>query len=98
MKGLRRVDSAANRGNVVKKIILAIALAASASAPALAQSTVRVDGYTRRDGTIVQPYERTAPNSTRTDNWSSQGNVNPNTGRAGTVDPYAPKAGARPKY
>jgi hypothetical protein len=55
---------------------------------------VHVNGYTRKDGTYVAPYERTAPNSTRNDNYSTQGNVNPYTGVAGTkprdesVTPY----------
>lgn len=46
----------------------------------------RVRGHwrdTNRDGikdTWVQPYERTNPNSSRTDNYSYPGNYNPNTG------------------
>ena len=38
---------------------------------------------TNHDGvkdTYVQPYERTNPNSSRTDNYSYPGNTNPNTG------------------
>ena len=31
-------------------------------------------------------------NSTKADNWSSKPNVNPYTGKAGTVDPYKPSA------
>lgn len=49
-----------------------------------AQRTVHVRGYTRRDGTYVPPHYRTAPNSTRNDNWSTRGNVNPYTGEPGT--------------
>ena len=49
-----------------------------------------VNGYTRKDGTYVQPHYQTNPNSTKLDNYSTQGNVNPYTGRAGTVDPYKP--------
>jgi len=37
---------------------------------------VGVRGYTRRDGTYVQPHVRSAPNSTRLDNFSTKGNVN----------------------
>lgn len=48
---------------------------------------VRVSGYTRKDGTYVQPYFRTAPNSTNRDNFSTQGNVNPYTGEAGWIKP-----------
>ncbi len=44
---------------------------------------VRVKGYTRKDGTYVAPHTRTAPNKTRSDNYSTQGNVNPYTGQRG---------------
>ena len=67
-----------------------IALICLASSPALAGSN-RVNGYIKRDGTYVQPHQRTTPNATRTDNWSSKPNYNPYTGKTGTVDPYKPK-------
>ena len=57
--------------------------------PALAQSSHSVRGYTRKDGTYVAPHRATNPNSTMMDNWSTKGNVNPDTGKAGTKDPYA---------
>jgi hypothetical protein len=47
----------------------------------------RVSGHwkdTNRDGikdTYVNPYERSSPNNTRTDNYSYPGNYNPNTGK-----------------
>lgn len=41
-------------------------------------SQVQVRGYYRKDGTYVRPHVRTAPNSTVTDNYSYQGNYNPN--------------------
>lgn len=47
-----------------------------------------VNGYERRNGTYVQPYERTSPNDTRVDNYSTKGNFDPYTGNAGTRDPY----------
>jgi hypothetical protein len=43
-----------------------------------------VKGYTRKDGTYVAPHYRSAPNSTKADNWSTVGNVNPYTGAPGT--------------
>lgn len=46
--------------------------------------SVKVDGYTKKDGTVVVPHNRTAPNKTKNDNWSTKGNVNPYTGKAGT--------------
>ena len=52
-----------------------------------------VNGYYRKDGTYVQGYYRTSPNSTTTDNYSSQGNINPYTGDAGTrPNDYTPDA------
>jgi len=48
---------------------------------------VKVSGYTRKDGTYVQPYFRTAPNSTNQDNFSTKGNTNPYTGKPGWIAP-----------
>ncbi|KLT70495.1 SH3 domain-containing protein [Flavobacterium sp. ABG] len=41
-------------------------------------SQVNVKGYYRSNGTYVQPHQRTASNSTITDNYSYPGNYNPN--------------------
>lgn len=41
-------------------------------------------GYVRQDGTYVAPSYATNPNSTRSDNYSTKGNVNPYTGKPGT--------------
>ncbi|MBB5737476.1 opacity protein-like surface antigen [Xanthomonas arboricola] len=67
------------------KIVLAVVVAL-ASASVCAQT--RVNGYHRADGTYVQPHYRSAANSTTLDNYSTRGNVNPYTGKIGTVDPY----------
>jgi hypothetical protein len=42
-----------------------------------------VHGYYRHNGTYVQGYHRTVPNSTKSDNYSTRGNANPWTGKAG---------------
>lgn len=47
-----------------------------------------VRGHVRKDGTYVQPHQATNRNSTKLDNYSTKGNVNPYTGKPGTVDPY----------
>lgn len=54
-----------------------------------------VHGYTRSNGTYVEPHYKTSPNNSTFDNYSTKGNVNPYTGAAGTVDPYyrAPSSG-----
>lgn len=56
-----------------------------------------VKPHVRKDGTYVEGHVRTNPNNTRVDNYSSQGNVNPYTGKEGTVDPYKP-APTYPSY
>lgn len=45
---------------------------------------VHVRGYYRKDGTYVAPHYRTAPDSSRSNNYSHKGNVNPYTGKRGT--------------
>ena len=50
-----------------------------------AQSQVWVDGYYRSNGTYVQGHYRTEKNHTVNDNWTTRGNVNPHTGKAGTL-------------
>lgn len=40
-------------------------------------------GYTKKNGTYVQPYYSSSPNSSKSDNWSSSGNSNPFTGKKG---------------
>lgn len=74
----------------MKRIIVASMLSV-ASLSAIAAGSNHVDGYTRRDGTYVEPHRRTNPDNSRTNNWSSEGNINPYNGREGTVDPYAPR-------
>lgn len=39
-----------------------------------------VGGYTRRDGTYVQPHYRTNPDGNPYNNYNFPGNYNPNTG------------------
>ncbi|MGH8781016.1 hypothetical protein [Paraburkholderia sp.] len=46
-----------------------------------------VNGHTRSNGTYVAGHHQTNPNGNKYDNWSSKGNVNPYTGKEGTVDP-----------
>lgn len=65
----------------MKKLLFIIALF-FITISTFAQVSVR--GYYRSNGTYVQPHQRTAPNHTRDDNYSTVGNVNPYTGVAGT--------------
>lgn len=65
----------------MKKLLFIIAILFTT---ALSFAQVSVRGYYRSNGTYVQPHQRTAPNYTRNDNYSTVGNVNPYTGKAGT--------------
>ncbi len=55
-----------------------------AAANSFAQTSTYVSGYTNSNGTYVQAYYRTTPNTTRNDNYSTVGNVNPYSGTYGT--------------
>lgn len=54
----------------------------------LASTTAQADDYVpphvRSDGSYVEGYYRSSPNSTTLDNYSHQGNTNPYTGERGT--------------
>ena len=82
----------------MKKLILAALLSIAAFSSAV-QADVYVRGYTRSDGTYVAPHYRSNPNSSRSDNWSTRGNVNPYTGERGTKDPgYGSSYGSPRSY
>ncbi len=52
---------------------------------------------TNHDGvkdTYVEPYHRTSPDSTRTNNYDTSPNVNPWTGKQGTDSPYDSGSGS----
>lgn len=62
-------------------IALLVACAMSVGATAADRT---VSGYTNKNGTKVQPYKATPRNSSKADNHSQKGNVNPHTGKKGT--------------
>lgn len=45
--------------------------------------SVHVRSYTTKRGTYVAPHNRTHADNTKSNNWSTRGNVNPYTGRKG---------------
>jgi hypothetical protein len=47
-------------------------------------SSHAVRGYTTKRGTYVAPHRQTNPDHTQRNNYSTKGNVNPSTGKAGT--------------
>lgn len=63
-----------------------------AASDALAQgwtnsNTHSTPGYTRSNGTYVQPYVAISPNGTQRDNFSASGNTDPYTGQVSTHTP-----------
>ncbi len=67
----------------MKKLLLILLLSVSS----LSIAKVHVKGYYRSNGTYVQPHYRSSPNTTVLDNYSTKGNINPYTGKEGTVNP-----------
>ncbi len=45
---------------------------------------VSVKGYTKKNGTYVSGYKRTGADKTKSNNYSTKGNINPYTGKKGT--------------
>lgn len=43
-----------------------------------------VSGYTRKDGAYVAPHYRSNRDGVRNNNWNTEGNTNPHTGKDGT--------------
>lgn len=76
----------------MKKLILTVAMVLAFVSTSMAGERVR--GYwkdTNKDGvkdTYIDPYYRSERNNSVWDNYSTKGNINPYTGREGTVDPY----------
>lgn len=67
----------------MKKLLFILLICLSS----LAIADVHVKGYYRSNGTYVQPHYRSSPNGTVLDNYSTKGNINPYTGKEGTVNP-----------
>lgn len=65
-------------------ILACVSLTTIAEAKGVRGGSHSVRGYVKKNGTYVQPHRSTNSNSTKIDNWSTRGNVNPYTGQAGT--------------
>jgi hypothetical protein len=72
---------------------MVILLAATFAASAWSQTYVKP--HVRKDGTYVEGHYRSSPDSSRLNNYSTQGNYNPYNGQTGTVNPYQP---VQPSY
>lgn len=53
-------------------------------------------GYIKKDGTYVAPHQKTAPNKSKDDNYSTKGNTNPYTGKKGTKPRDGEAASSKP--
>lgn len=77
----------------MKHIITIIVLSVVGAVCANAQDYHYRSGYVTRTGTVVGGSYQTNPNSSRYDNWSTQGNQNPFTGQSGYKSPYTGGSG-----
>lgn len=66
------------------RLLLALSLLAISTTVSVVAKETAVKGHTRKDGTYVEPHRPNEPNKTETDNYSTKGNTNPNTGKKGT--------------
>jgi hypothetical protein len=73
--------------------VLAIAVVVTlfTAAPIFAKpGSHTVRGHVTKHGTYLPPHRATNPDSSRLNNWSTRGNVNPYTGKPGTKSPLKP--------
>ena len=56
----------------------------AASGTGSSHASHAVKGYTTKRGTYVAPHRQSNADGTQRNNWSTTGNANPSTGRAGT--------------
>lgn len=61
---------------ILKKLTLTLAFSLIGFI-GFSQTSTYVNPYVKQNGTVVQGYQRTMPNNTNTDNYSTQGNSNP---------------------
>lgn len=65
------------------KYLILILLATSVAS---AKNT-KTKGYMKKNGTYVQGHNKKSPNKSKLDNYSTDGNVNPYTGKKGSKKP-----------
>lgn len=71
----------------MKFFLKMVLLGAGLSCASASLADVYVHGYTRSDGTYVEPHHRSDPDRTDLNNWSTIGNTNPYTGKPGWKEP-----------
>ena len=68
----------------MKNTIVLIALCALSIGAIAKGGSHAIRGHITKKGTYVAPSRATNPNSTKRDNYSHKGNINPATGKTGT--------------
>lgn len=76
-----------NQFIIAAVVLMAVSVVVNARSASSSGSSNSVSGHIRKDGTYVAPHQRTNPNQTQRDNWSSKPNTNPYTGKAGAKEP-----------
>lgn len=71
--------------NNMKKIFYVLSFLFLCCSNSALSKSIHVNGYIKKDGTYVSPHERTTPDNNFNNNWSTKGNVNPYTGKEGTL-------------
>ena len=66
------------------KTFCVFAIAAFLTVPVFGDNHTRVNGYTKKNGKLVESHERSNKSRSFADNWSTRGNANPHTGNAET--------------
>lgn len=69
------------------KILITFLLFMFLFTPQYSMAANKVKGYYKKNGTYVQPYQRSKSNESKLDNYSTKGNINPYTGKKGNQDP-----------
>lgn len=75
----------------MKKLLMLVVLSVAigiAVGNSYAQSPTYVKGYIKKNGTYVMPYYKTTPDVSKFNNYGTKGNINPFTGKEGTVVPF----------
>jgi hypothetical protein len=77
----------------VKRLaVLTITAALALTGMAQTKPPVHAKGHRTKEGTTVAPHDRTAPDNTRQNNWSTKGNTNPEIGKKGGKSAVKPPA------
>lgn len=73
---------------MLARIFAILSLGTVLFAPSAFAKDVWVNPYVTSNGTYVEGHYRSAPDGDPSNNWTTQGNVNPYTGEQGTRNPY----------